>query len=313
MKRPAVYSFLLHAAIFILLTVGFYNPFKRTLAEQKPMMIEFVNISEMSQAPVLAPQDVQEPDMDLAEQMIAEQEEPQPQPPVSQDSPPPPQPESSPPPEPEVKKPEPIAEPIPEPKPKVEEKKEEKKPEPTKEKPVEKKEEKKELVKEKIELNLEKKKPVPKVEKKEEKKKLDSLVNDILEEVIKDDKKAPATSKKKGGKLKGAPADQVGEILTGTEIDAIRRHITQLWTPPIGARGAKDLIVEIEVTLSKDRTVIDAKVVDKGRMARDTHFRAAAESAMRTVYDPRFSPLPLNPEKYDQWKSLILTFNPANM
>lgn len=307
MKRSALYSLLLHVAICILLTVGFYNPFKRTLSEQKPLMIEFVNIADMSQAPILAPQDVSEPDMEPEAQVDQQEPAPAPAPapePVSQS-------ESSPPPEPEVKKPEPIAEPIPEPK--IEEKKEEKKPEPVKEKPVEKKEEKKEPVKEKIELNLEKKKPTPKVEKKEDKKKLESELNDILDEAIKDDKKAQATPKKKGGKLKGAPADKVGDVLTGTEIDAIRRHIAQLWTPPIGARGAKDLVVEIEVTLSKERMVIEAKVVDKGRMARDTHFRAAAESAMRTVHDPRFSPLPVSPEKYDQWKSLILTFNPANM
>jgi len=309
MRRPALYSLALHVAICILLTVGFYNPFKRKLEEQKPLMIEFVNIADMSQAPVLAPQDVQEPDME-PEAAMEPQEMPAAAP--APESPPVSQSESSPPPEPEVQKPEPVAEPIPEPKPKIEEKKEEKKPEPVKEKPV-KKEEKKEPAKEKIELDLEKKKPAPKVEKKEDKKKLENELNDILNEAIKEDKKAQATPKKKGGKLKGAPADTVGDTLTGTEIDAIRRHIAQLWTPPIGARGAKDLVVEIEVTLSKERTVIDAKVVDKGRMARDTHFRAAAESAMRTVYDPRFSPLPVSPEKYDQWKSLILTFNPANM
>ncbi len=315
MKRPAIFSILLHVAIFILLTVGFYNPFKRPLAEQKPLMIEFVNISDVSQAPILAPQDVQEPDLEPAEEIVAEepQEEPKPEPVAQSEPPPAPQSESSPTPEREIEKPEPIAEPIPDPKPKIEEKKEEKKPEPPKDKPIEKKVEKKEPVKEKVELNLEKKKPTPKVDKKDDKKKLDNLVNNILDEAIKEDKKAPATSKKKGGKVKGAPADKVGDVVTGTEIDAIRRQIARCWIVPNGARDVQDLIVDVEMKIAKDGTVTEAKVTDRARMARDQRFRAAADSAQRAVLDPRCNPLPLNPEKYEEWKDLEMSFNPKDM
>lgn len=318
MKRPAIYSALLHVVIFILMAVGFYNPFKRTLSEQKPLMIEFVNISDISQAPVLAPQDVQEPDLEpndpIPENEPEVKEEPKPEPPVKQESLPEPQKESTPAPEPEAPKPEAIAEPIPDPKPKIEEKKEEKKPEPPKEKTPEKKEEKKEPAKEKVEINLDKKKPKPKAEKeKDNKKKLDDLFSNILDEAAKDDKKTKPAAKKKGGKLKGAPADKVGDVVTGTEIDAIRRQIARCWIVPNGARDVQDLVVDLEMKLAKDGTVVEAKVADKARMARDQRFRAAADSAQRAVLDPRCNPLPLNPEKYEEWKSLEMSFNPKDM
>ncbi|WP_052046164.1 cell envelope integrity protein TolA [Candidatus Paracaedibacter symbiosus] len=317
MKRPATYSALMHLAIFVLLAVGFYNPFKRTLAEQKPLMIEFVNISDISQAPVLAPQDVQEPDLEPdhpLEEQEPVREEPKPEPPVKQESLPEQQKESTPTPEPEAPKPEPIAEPIPDPKPKTEEKKEEKKPEPPQEKPIDKQEEKKEPAKEKVEINLEKKKLKSKVEdKKDDKKKLDDLFKDVLDDVIKDDKKAKPTPKKKGGKVKGAPADKVGDVVTGTEIDAIRRQIARCWIVPNGARDVQDLIVDIEMKIAKDGTVLEAKVSDNGRMARDQRFRAAADSATRAVLDPKCNPLPLNPDKYEEWKDLEMSFNPKDM
>lgn len=316
MKRPAIYSALLHIVIFILMTVGFYNPFKRTLSEQKPLMIEFVHISDVSQAPVLAPQDVQELDLDATDSAPEDEpevkEEPNPAPPVKQESLPEPQKESNTAPEPEA--PEPIAEPIPDPKPKPEEKKDEKKPEPPKEKAPEKKIEKKEPAKEKVEINLDKKKPKPKAEKeKADKKKLDDLFSDILDEAVKDNKSTKPATKKKGGRLKGAPADKVGDVVTATEIDAIRRQIARCWIVPNGARDVQDLVVDLEMKLAKDGTVLEAKVSDKARMARDQRFRAAAGSAQRAVLDPKCNPLPLNSEKYEEWKNLEMSFNPKDM
>jgi len=59
--------------------------------------------------------------------------------------------------------------------------------------------------------------------------------------------------------------------------------------------------------------VRDARIVDQGRMSTDSFFRAAAESAMRAVLNPRCNPLKLPREKYDVWKSFILNFNPKEM
>src|ERR1700748_3630433 len=98
MKRPLIYSALLHFTVIILLLVGFYNPFERVRSKEAPIMIEFVKIADISAAPVLAPESIKEPE--------------QPQPPTPTPPPPPPQPE---PPQPEP--PQPAPEPQPEPEP----------------------------------------------------------------------------------------------------------------------------------------------------------------------------------------------------
>jgi len=108
-----------------------------------------------------------------------------------------------------------------------------------------------------------------------------------------------------------APA--LSQRLTISEEDSLRRQIEQCWNPPIGARDAKNLIVEIAISVNPDRTVQTAEVVDKSRMTSDPYFRAAAEAAIRAVYNPRCSPLELPDGKYDQWKSIDFTFDPRDM
>jgi hypothetical protein len=62
-----------------------------------------------------------------------------------------------------------------------------------------------------------------------------------------------------------------------------------------------------------DGTVEDAKIVDLSRYAADNFFRAAADSAVRAVKNPRCSPLKFPPQKYDQWKNFTLNFNPKDL
>lgn len=96
-----------------------------------------------------------------------------------------------------------------------------------------------------------------------------------------------------------------------SEQDAIRRHVEQYWNPPVGAREAHDLVVEVRVWLDPDGSVRDVRTIDDGRKQRDEFFRAAAESAERAVR--RASPLPVPREKHDQFKVIILGFSPREM
>jgi len=66
--------------------------------------------------------------------------------------------------------------------------------------------------------------------------------------------------------------------------------------------------VEITAKVGIDGRVLAARVTSTDRM-RDPVYRAVAESALRAVLDPNCSPLKLPPEKYDQWKTLLLTFS----
>jgi outer membrane biosynthesis protein TonB len=108
-------------------------------------------------------------------------------------------------------------------------------------------------------------------------------------------------------------APSLSDRLTVTEEDALRRQIEQCWNPPIGARNAQTLVVEVMITVNPDRTVQTAEVVDKSRMNGDPYFRAAAEAAIRAVYNPRCSPLELPDGKYDQWKVIDFNFDPRDM
>ncbi len=101
--------------------------------------------------------------------------------------------------------------------------------------------------------------------------------------------------------------------LTLSEMDAIRSQISRCWNVPVGAKDAEDLVVDIKVHVNPDGTIRKARILDSERMKRDTFFRTAAESAYRAVINPRCSPLRLPPEKYEQWKTFTLSFNPKEM
>ena len=108
-------------------------------------------------------------------------------------------------------------------------------------------------------------------------------------------------------------APSVSSRLSITEEDALRRQIEQCWNPPVGARDAQNLIVEVIIDVNADRTVSNAEIVDKGRYASDPFFRAAADSAVRAVRNPNCNPLELSADKYDQWKRINFTFDPRDM
>ena len=96
-----------------------------------------------------------------------------------------------------------------------------------------------------------------------------------------------------------------------SELDRLRAHISSCWQPPIGAKGADQLKVDIQVKLEKDGSVKQAEIADRQRYGSDVLYRAAANSARRAVLDCQ--PLPLPPEKYQFWKEFIFGFDPKFM
>ena len=102
----------------------------------------------------------------------------------------------------------------------------------------------------------------------------------------------------------------LGAQATISEIDAIRRQVEACWNVPAGAQNAENLVVSIRVWVNPDGTVSKATIMDKSRMGSEPFFRSAAESALRAVLNPRCSPLPIPPKKYDKFKELVLSFNP---
>ena len=96
-----------------------------------------------------------------------------------------------------------------------------------------------------------------------------------------------------------------------SDLDRLRAHISQCWSPPIGAKGADNLKVDILLELERDGTVKRAEIQNTNRFNQDKTYKVAAEAALRAVIG--CGKLPLPPEKYDFWKTFIFGFDPKNM
>lgn len=110
-----------------------------------------------------------------------------------------------------------------------------------------------------------------------------------------------------------SPIGDFSKDLMVSELDALRQQLSQCWSIQAGARYAENLVVEIRLTINRDRTVQNAVIQDRWRYNQDPAFRAAADSAVRAVLSPMCTPLRLPPEKYDGWKDIIVSFDPKDM
>lgn len=110
-----------------------------------------------------------------------------------------------------------------------------------------------------------------------------------------------------------SPIAAFSQQMTMSEMDALRQQLSRCWSIQAGARYADELKVEVRLTVSPERRVLSATVVDQWRYGQDSYFRAAADSAIRAVNSPQCETLVLNPDKYDQWKDMIVEFDPSEM
>jgi hypothetical protein len=304
MRRAIGISVLAHVAVVTIAYFGLPH-FTEPLEDQPMVTVDVAVVSELTNAPPPRPQP-------------AKPTPPAPPPPRAETPPPPPPPPPPPrPPEPQVAAvPPPKAEPLPEPLPK-----------PAPPKPVEAKPEPKPVqapppppaprVLDEIKptrkpkpvddpfasvlRTVENLKQAPQVEKPKEPAKTPPKPSETFEQQI---AKALSTSQR--------PFDAAQQVSV-SEIDLVRQQIAQCWNLPAGAKDAENLVIEIKVVMNSDGKVREARIADQGRMASDTFFRAAAESAIRAVLNPKCQPLKLPPEKYAQWQTMTLNFNPKHM
>lgn len=278
MQSSLIKSGLFHIGIIVVFTVGL--PFVKKpddMILSAPISVEIVNVSEMTTTTKVAPP--QKP----------KEEEKAPEPPKKVEAPP------------QVKseKPPDLSKPVP---PDV--KPTEDLPEPAPAKPIERTPVKK----------PEPPKPKPETTKTAEPKPKEDDFQSLLRNIIPDDKKASEGEEpaKKAEPETGQIA-KLADTLSISEQDALRRQLAGCWNVMAGAKYAEELIVEIRVEMNRDRTINRASILDTGRYNRDTHFRAAADAAVRALRNPKCSPLMLPPEKYDQWKTVLIRFDPRDM
>ena len=108
------------------------------------------------------------------------------------------------------------------------------------------------------------------------------------------------------------PIAPLGSQLTTSELDVVKAQIEACWNVPAGARDAQNLTPEFRVTMNSDGTVRAAQLLNPERL-NDPFFQAAADSANRALLNPRCQPLKLPPDKFDQWQTFTITFDPKDM
>lgn len=283
--RAFAYSAGFHLAVLAgLLALAHLNLFERKIDEEQPIVVQLVNVAPETHATQVS------------------RELPKPQKPeeVAQAEPPkPPEPKPEPPklPPPESKPEPPKAAPPPPPEPpKPELKAEAPKPEPPKPQPPP-------------------PKPAP-PKKKEDDAAFDALLKNLAK---RDPARAPPdqTPQKQVAaaepkRASSQPIAPLGPQLTTSELDLVKQQIEACWNVPAGARDAKDLTPEFRVYMNPDGTVRSATQLNPERNG-DPFFQAAADSALRALRNPRCQPLKLPPDKYDQWQTFTITFDPKDI
>ena len=140
---------------------------------------------------------------------------------------------------------------------------------------------------------------------------MDSILKSI--EKIKKDSQNQIDEKKDDEKIEDKEETKelrLGEKLTISEKDAIRRQFYRCWIVPAGAKDLKDLIVSIKIKLNDEGEVINTKLLTD-RKLNNPFFRAASESAIRAVNHPECKKLQVPKKKYETWKEIILDFDPS--
>lgn len=150
--------------------------------------------------------------------------------------------------------------------------------------------------------------PKPAEEPAKEQEQFDSLLRNLMKEEPKSE--ADTTE---GQGQSPSPMASLADRMTMSEMEAVKFQLAECWKLQAGARMAEDLVVEIKLTINPDRTVRDARIVDQIRYNQDSFFRAAADSAYRAVFQTACTPLQLPPEKYKEWNTMTIRFDPREM
>ena len=103
--------------------------------------------------------------------------------------------------------------------------------------------------------------------------------------------------------------------LSISEIDLLYQQLRKCWSAPAGAHIENDMIIKVSATIKPNRKVLEGsvRIVDTNISKSNRFYYAITESALRTLMNPKCSPLKLPEDKYDLWKSLTITFDHSNM
>jgi hypothetical protein len=97
--------------------------------------------------------------------------------------------------------------------------------------------------------------------------------------------------------------------------DALLAQMRECWNVPVGAPNPEQLIVQVRVFLAQDGSLAQPPLLEpasRAAAAGNPYMRTAAEAALRavSVCEP-YKRLP--PNKYDDWREIVMTFDPSKM
>ena len=98
--------------------------------------------------------------------------------------------------------------------------------------------------------------------------------------------------------------------LSQSELDALRRRLSECWSPPVGAANAPNLKVVLRVLFKRDGSVASSPVLVAATPS--PYGPAMAESAKRAILSCQPFTM-LSPKTYEQWKDIEITFDPRDM
>jgi outer membrane biosynthesis protein TonB len=293
MKRAMGASVAFHVAI---VTVGYVGlPYIRDSLPplETPIIVDIVEVGEKTNVPPKAPEPQPEP----------AKTPPPPAPAAVAPPPPPPPPQAAAEPAPKLEAPKP------EPAPKAEVKPEPPKPEPPKAQP---KPEPPKMAKPQA-------KPAPPQDFASVLKTLDKIKpTETKQEEAKPTKPAPAPQNlaelvNKAVATSKTTSFDPNQKVSVSEIDLVKSQIAQCWSLPAGAKEAGSLVTDIRVWMNPNGTVQKAEVQNSLKVNSDPYHRAMAESALRAVLNQRCQPFKLPPDKYAEWSTMTIGFDPKEM
>lgn len=134
----------------------------------------------------------------------------------------------------------------------------------------------------------------------------DAVLNKILAQA-----KVPKNAKAGTRIIQGAGNQS---LATADLADALKSQIYRCWNPPVGAPNANDLVVDFDLQLNADGTVLGQPQLSGNSAAAmgNPYTRAAAEAARRAIY--QCAPYNLPAKRYSEWKEINpFQFDPRQM
>jgi TonB C terminal len=300
MRKYAAISALFHVAVFLIAWFGVPDLFRRDLPEDKPLIVEMLPLSSITNAPPPKPEPPKVVEAPKPPEPVPEPPKPEPPKVVETPKPPEPKPTAAPPPPPPAPPPPPPPPPAPAPVPRAEVPL----PRPPKPRP-----EPPKPAKEVAQAEQ------PQKQQRQQQFDLNNMLRDLTRQKPQQQTTPPPAPQQQAQTAPRAASNAPHNPnipLSMTEEDAIRQRIVQNWNLDIGAKGIETFFVELQLMVSPDGTVQDARIVRTQGDPADA-LRAFAEGARRAAL--RSSPLPLPASKASQMTggNLYLTFSARDM